>query len=105
VWKSRSSPGKRLIPDLSPILYLLIGWVLLLAIVVGFAVLASLRRPGRVDGFPGNLRIGAPDRRTAARDRRVGLADHREVRVERRRASADRRGAPRDRRRSGPSTA
>ena len=91
-------------PDLSPILYVLIGWLLLLTIIVGFAVFAGLRRPRQVDAFSGNPRIGALDRRTASRERRIGLPDQRGVRVERR-GSADRRGGPRDRRRPGPAAA
>ena len=92
-------------PDLSPILYVLIGWLLLLTIIVSFAVFAGLRRPRQVDGFSGNPRIGAPDRRTASLDRRIGLPDQRGVRVERRRAPADRRGGTRDSRGSGPAAA
>ncbi len=92
-------------PDMSITLYVLLGWVLLLAIIVGFVVLAGLRRPRSRHGFSGDPRIGAPDRRAAIRDRRVGLEDQRVLRVERRRRSADRRSEAGDRRRSGPVTA
>ena len=92
-------------PDMSPTFYVLLGWVLLLAIIVGFVVLAGLRRPRPRSGFSGDPRNGAPDRRTASRDRRMGLPDQRVLRVERRRRAADRRGESGDRRRSGPATA
>ena len=92
-------------PDMSLTLYVLLGWVLLLAIIVGFVVLAGQRRRRSRHGLSGDPRVGAPDRRAAIRDRRIGLADQRVLRVERRRRSADRRAGTGDRRRSGPATA
>jgi len=92
-------------PDLSPTLYVLIGWVLLLAIIVGFVALAGRNRARRLDGFLEDLRMGPSDRRTAPRDRRIGLPDHRIQAVERRSRSADRRAGSRDRRRSSPAAA
>ena len=92
-------------PDMSPTIYVLLGWVLLLAIIVGFVVLAGLRRPKPRNGFSGDPRVGAVDRRSTSGDRRMGLPDQRVLRVERRRRSADRRGGSGDRRPSGPATA
>ncbi len=94
-----------LMPDLSPTIYLLIGWALVQAAIVGFAVLGSRRRPSEPDGFSGDPRIRAPDRRTVSRERRVGLPDLREPRTERRRDSVDRREGAADRRRAPPATA
>lgn len=85
-------------PDLSFTLYVLIGWVLLLAVIVGCVVLAGMRRTGLSDGLSGDPRIGPADRRTASGDRRVGLPDLRTLKVERRRGSSDRRGVSQDRR-------
>ena len=86
-------------------LYILLVWVLLLAAIVAFVILAGLRRPRRREGLSGDPRTGAPDRRARSGDRRIGLPDTRTVTVERRRRSRDRRTGARDRRRSSPSTA